>query len=96
MRRADPSAAMRGIERATCAGFVPLVSTNTQSRKEGYFRLQWHLAEERARLMAKGVPFIVPASLAPPSAAPSCPMRSWARHGQSCRVVRRRRRLVRG
>ena len=81
---------------APCALFVPLVSITTPSRKEGYLRLQWHLAEERARLMAKGVPFIVPASLAPPSAAPSCPMRSWPCHGRSCRPVRRRRRLARG
>ena len=48
---------------ATCALFVPLISANTQARKEGYFRLEWHLAEERARLIAKGVPFIVPVSI---------------------------------
>jgi Tol biopolymer transport system component len=47
----------------TCALFVPLISANTQARKEGYFRLEWHLAEERARLIAKGVPFIVPVSV---------------------------------
>jgi hypothetical protein len=47
----------------SCALFVPIVSANTQGRKEGYFRLEWHLAEERARLIAKGVPFIVPVSV---------------------------------
>ncbi len=46
-----------------CTLFVPLVSANTQARKEGYFRLEWHLAEERVRLIAKGVPFIVPVSI---------------------------------
>ena len=47
----------------TCTLFVPLISANTQARKEGYFRLEWHLAEERVRLIAKGVPFIVPVSV---------------------------------
>jgi TolB-like protein len=45
---------------AACALFVPIVSANTQARKEGYFRLEWKLAEDRSHLMAKGVPFIVP------------------------------------
>ena len=48
---------------AECALFVPIISANTQARKEGYFRLEWHLAEERVRLIAKGVPFIVPVSV---------------------------------
>ncbi len=47
----------------SCALFVPLISANTQARKEGYFRLEWHLAEERVRLIAKGAPFIVPVSV---------------------------------
>ena len=42
---------------------MPVISANTQARKEGYFRLEWHLAEERVRLIAKGVPFIVPVSV---------------------------------
>ncbi|MBI5770350.1 MAG: PD40 domain-containing protein [Verrucomicrobia bacterium] len=46
-----------------CVLFVPIISANTQARKEGYFRLEWHLAEERVRLIAKGVPFIVPVSV---------------------------------
>jgi Tol biopolymer transport system component len=46
-----------------CALFVPIISANTQARKEGYFRLEWHLAEERVRLIAKGVPFLVPVSV---------------------------------
>ena len=43
-----------------CALFVPLISGNTQDRKEGYFRLEWKLAAERTHLMAEGVPFIAP------------------------------------
>ncbi len=43
-----------------CALFVPVVSQNTQARREGYFRLEWKLAEDRTHLMAKGTPFVVP------------------------------------
>ncbi len=48
---------------ATCALFVPLISANTQARHEGYFRLEWKLAEDRSHLIAKGKPFIVPVSI---------------------------------
>lgn len=40
-----------------CALFLPVISQNTQGRREGYFRLEWHLAEERSRLIARGTPF---------------------------------------
>ena len=43
-----------------CALFVPIISAHTQARGEGYFRLEWTLAEERVQHIAKGVPFIVP------------------------------------
>ncbi len=43
-----------------CALFVPVISANTQARLEGYFRLEWKLAEDRSHLMARGRPFIVP------------------------------------
>ena len=43
-----------------CALFVPVISANTQARPEGFFRLEWHLAEQRSLLIAKGRPFIVP------------------------------------
>ncbi|MBK8284158.1 MAG: TIR domain-containing protein [Ahniella sp.] len=46
-----------------CSLFVPVISSNTQARREGYFRLEWHLAEQRSLLIAKGQPFIVPVSL---------------------------------
>ena len=32
-----------------CALFVPIISANTASRHEGYFRLEWALAEDRSR-----------------------------------------------
>src|SRR5476651_2595558 len=43
-----------------CVFFVPLISANTQARLEGYFRIEWDLAAERARGVAAGVPFILP------------------------------------
>ena len=46
-----------------CALFVPIISANTQARHEGYFRLEWKLAEDRSHLIAKGKPFIVPVSV---------------------------------
>ena len=46
-----------------CALFVPIISVATQSRPEGYFRLEWHLAEQRSHLIARGRPFIVPVAI---------------------------------
>jgi tetratricopeptide (TPR) repeat protein len=46
-----------------CALFVPIISSNTQGRLEGYFRLEWRLAEQRSHLMARGKPFLVPVVL---------------------------------
>jgi tetratricopeptide (TPR) repeat protein len=46
-----------------CGLFVPIISANTQARTEGYFRLEWRLAEQRSHLMAKGRPFIVPVAI---------------------------------
>jgi TolB-like protein len=43
-----------------CALFVPVISANTQTRLEGYFRLEWKLAVERTHLMADGRAFLVP------------------------------------
>ena len=43
-----------------CALFLPLISASTQARLEGYFRLEWKLAEDRSHLMAKSKPFLVP------------------------------------
>jgi TolB-like protein len=46
-----------------CALFVPIISANTQARQEGYFRLEWKLAEDRSHFMAKGRRFILPVSV---------------------------------
>jgi TolB-like protein/Tfp pilus assembly protein PilF len=43
-----------------CVLFIPIISANTQARHEGYFRIEWDLAAERARGIASGVPFILP------------------------------------
>ena len=43
-----------------CVLFLPLISANTQARHEGYFRIEWELAAERAMGFASGVPFILP------------------------------------
>jgi TolB-like protein/Tfp pilus assembly protein PilF len=43
-----------------CALFVPIISTNTQARSEGYFRLEWKLAVDRSHLMADDQAFLLP------------------------------------
>src|SRR6266496_1812451 len=43
-----------------CALFVPIISANTQARAEGYFRLEWRLADQRSHLMSRDHAFIVP------------------------------------
>lgn len=48
-----------------CSLFVPVISANTQARHEGYFRLEWSLAAERAKLIAETVPFILPVVIDP-------------------------------
>ncbi len=48
---------------ASCALFVPVISAATQARREGYFRLEWKLADERTHLMAEGTPFLLPVTI---------------------------------
>ena len=43
-----------------CALFVPVISANTNSRQEGYFRLEWKLAVDRSHLMAEDAPYLFP------------------------------------
>ena len=43
-----------------CALFMPVISTNTASRHEGYFRLEWDLADQRTHMIARDRVFIVP------------------------------------
>jgi hypothetical protein len=43
-----------------CALFLPVISANTQSRSEGYFRLEWKLGVDRSHLMADDQAFLLP------------------------------------
>ncbi len=43
-----------------CVLFIAVISANTQAREEGYFRIEWDMAAERARGIASGVAFILP------------------------------------
>lgn len=46
-----------------CALFLAILSRHTQARLEGYFRLEWHLADRRTQLMAKSRAFLLPVCL---------------------------------
>jgi TolB-like protein/Tfp pilus assembly protein PilF len=46
-----------------CALFIPIISVNTASRHEGYFRLEWDLADERTHKISRNRPFIIPVCL---------------------------------
>ena len=46
-----------------CALFVPVISASTASRHEGYFRLEWDLADQRSHMMARSRVFVVPVCL---------------------------------
>jgi hypothetical protein len=61
----------RKIQRniARCSYFIPIVSTTTQRRLEGYFRREWSYAIDRVRNMADGALFILPVSIDATSAA---------------------------
>ncbi|HEY4301471.1 MAG TPA: TIR domain-containing protein [Candidatus Didemnitutus sp.] len=48
-----------------CALLIPVISAATQGRTEGYFRLEWRLADQRTHLMAKGRPFLLPVVIDP-------------------------------
>jgi TolB-like protein/tetratricopeptide (TPR) repeat protein len=64
-----------------CALFVPLVSANTLKRTEGYFRLEWRLADQRTHLMARNRVFIVPVAIdTTPAAAGDVPESFTAVH----------------
>lgn len=54
-----------------CSLFVPIISSNTNAREEGYFRLEWKLAVDRSHLMAEDKAFFFPVvfgDIAEPSA----------------------------
>ena len=46
---------------ASCALFVPVISANTQARREGYFRLEWRLAAQRTHMISERTAFLLPA-----------------------------------
>jgi TolB-like protein len=57
-----------------CALFLPIISANTASRHEGYFRLEWDLADQRTHMIARDRAFIVPVCLdATPGAGTDVP-----------------------
>ncbi len=57
-----------------CALFIPVISLNTASRHEGYFRLEWDLADQRTHKIARNRPFIIPVCLdATPAAGADVP-----------------------
>jgi hypothetical protein len=43
-----------------CRLIVPIISTHSDARLEGYFRREWKLAVDRTDDRASGVAFIVP------------------------------------
>ena len=43
-----------------CALFMPVISSQSEQRGEGYFRLEWKLAVERTHLLAEDRPFLFP------------------------------------
>ncbi len=46
-----------------CSLFIPIISAQTEARREAYFRLEWKLAEERTHLMAEGTAFLLPIAI---------------------------------
>jgi TolB-like protein len=57
-----------------CVLLVPVVSANTASRHEGYFRLEWDPADQRTHMLARNRAFIVPVCLdATPDAGADVP-----------------------
>jgi len=46
-----------------CALFIPVISANTALRHEGYFRLEWDIADQRTHMIARSRVFVVPVCL---------------------------------
>lgn len=46
-----------------CALFVPVISANTESRLEAYFRIEWNLAAQRTHAMAGEKTFLLPVQI---------------------------------
>jgi TolB-like protein/Flp pilus assembly protein TadD len=43
-----------------CALFMPIISARTESRHEGYFRLEWDIADQRTHMLSRNRAFIMP------------------------------------
>ena len=43
-----------------CTLFLPIISANTEARPEGYFRVEWKLADRRTESIGKTKAFLVP------------------------------------
>jgi hypothetical protein len=43
-----------------CQLFIPIISTQTDARREGYFRREWKMAVERTHDISERVAFLVP------------------------------------
>jgi TolB-like protein len=43
-----------------CGLFIPIISASTEARPEGYFRLEWDLADQRSHMIGRSKAFIVP------------------------------------
>ena len=57
-----------------CALFIPIISAHTTSRPEGYFRLEWGIADQRTQMIARNKAFIIPVCVdATPESIPDLP-----------------------
>jgi TolB-like protein/Tfp pilus assembly protein PilF len=63
LRGGDAWDAMIRRQIKECALFVPIISAATESRTEGYFRLEWKLAVDRSHLMSEDQPFLLPIAI---------------------------------
>jgi len=62
-----------------CALFIPIISAQTTSRPEGYFRLEWAVADQRTQMIARNKAFIIPVCVdSTPDSVPDLP-ESFAR-----------------
>jgi hypothetical protein len=84
LRGGDAWDEMIGRQIAECALFIPIISTATAARLEGYFRLEWTLADQRTQRMARTKPLSYQcASMRRRSPARMCPNRSCACSGRA-------------
>lgn len=57
-----------------CALFIPIISAQTSSRPEGYFRLEWAVADQRTQMIARNKAFVIPVCVdATPDSVPDLP-----------------------